>query len=148
MPPLRLILAYALDWLLIIAMAAVGGGLSYATPYHRPFSLLDLTISFPYVATDLISTVTLIVVSLIAPAIIIVLVVAVFTPVPAAKKHMGTATFWKAKLWEWNAGWLGLALSWVLAFLITQGLKNVVGKPRPDAISVSHLMKRYLGDGC
>lgn len=135
MPPFRLVAAYALDWLLIICIVAVGGGISFATPYHRPISLMDLSISFPYVDRDLISTATLVVVSLIAPAIIIALVVAVFTPSPLAKRHMDTLTFWKVKFWELNAGWMGLALSWSLAFFITSGIKNVIGKARPDVIA-------------
>jgi membrane-associated phospholipid phosphatase len=42
---------------------------------------------------------------------------------------------WRRKLWEWHTGWLGLALSLASAFLITNGMKNLFGKPRPDLIS-------------
>ena len=48
---------------------------------------------------------------------------------------MRSSDFWKRKLWEWNAGWMGLALSYVLALLFTQGIKNMFGKPRPDLLS-------------
>ena len=40
------------------------------------------------------------------------------------------------KLWEVFAGITGLALSVVLAFFITQGLKNIFGKPRPHLIAL------------
>lgn len=30
---------------------------------------------------------------------------------------------------------MGLGLSWVLAFMITSGIKNLIGKPRPDLLS-------------
>ena len=32
-------------------------------------------------------------------------------------------------------GYLGLALSFGLAFLFTEGLKNLIGKPRPDFLA-------------
>jgi len=48
---------------------------------------------------------------------------------------MKASDFWKLKLWELNAGWMGLALSFVLALLVTQGIKNMFGKPRPDLLA-------------
>ena len=69
MLPTRVTLSYVLDWIVIIAIAAAGGGLNFVTPYHRPFSLLDLSISFPYVP-ELISTSTLALVSVVALSLI------------------------------------------------------------------------------
>ena len=42
---------------------------------------------------------------------------------------------WKHKLWELHAGWLGLALSLVSTWIITNGAKNLFGKPRPDMLA-------------
>ena len=42
---------------------------------------------------------------------------------------------WRYRLWEWNAGWLGLGLAVVGAFFFTSGVKAVVGKPRPNLIA-------------
>jgi membrane-associated phospholipid phosphatase len=42
---------------------------------------------------------------------------------------------WKRKLWELHTGLLGLALSIVAAWFITNGMKNLFGKPRPDLLS-------------
>lgn len=42
---------------------------------------------------------------------------------------------WKRKLWEWNTAWMGLAMSLATAFMITQGMKLLFGKPRPDLLS-------------
>ncbi|KAI5239434.1 acid phosphatase/Vanadium-dependent haloperoxidase [Aureobasidium subglaciale] len=134
MPPAKLIIAYALDWILIIAIAAVGGGISYVKPYHRPFSLLDLAISFPYVDHDEVSTVTLVVVSLIVPAVIIAIVTALFVPA-FSRSSIRDQRYWKRKLWEFNSGWMGLGLSFALAFFITTGIKNLIGKPRPDLLA-------------
>ncbi|KAK4560444.1 hypothetical protein LTR86_005640 [Recurvomyces mirabilis] len=131
---LRLTFSYVLDWLVIVVIAAIGGGLNFVTPYHRPFSLVNLDISYPYVP-ELISTTTLALVSLIAPAIIIALVVGLLVPGPAFIRRSTRAQIIKLKLWEFEKGWAGLALSVATAFCITQGMKNLFGKPRPDFLA-------------
>lgn len=45
------------------------------------------------------------------------------------------ASLWKHKVWELHASLLGLALSMIMAWFITNGLKNMFGRPRPDLIS-------------
>ncbi|KAI4737287.1 acid phosphatase/Vanadium-dependent haloperoxidase [Aureobasidium sp. EXF-12298] len=134
MPPTRLILAYVLDWVLLIAIVAVAGGISFLTPYHRPFSLIDLAISYPYVENDAISTALLVVLALILPAVVIALVTAFFVPA-FSRSSLRDQRYWKRKLWEFNAGWMGLGLSFALAFFITTGIKNLIGKPRPDLLA-------------
>ncbi|KAK6007702.1 hypothetical protein QM012_004516 [Aureobasidium pullulans] len=134
MPPTKLILAYVLDWILIIAIVAVAGGISFVTPYHRPFSLVDLAISFPYVEHDEISTALLVVLSLVVPAVAIAIVTALFVPA-FSRSRLRDQRYWTRKLWEFNAGWMGLGLSFALAFFITSGIKNLVGKPRPDLLA-------------
>ena len=47
-------------------------------------------------------------------------------------------------------GWLGLALSLISAWIITQGMKNLFGKPRPDLLSrcmpdVANVAKHIVG---
>ena len=42
---------------------------------------------------------------------------------------------WKMRAWELHAGWIGLALSLISSWIITNGLKNMFGKPRPDMLS-------------
>ncbi|KAK5112819.1 hypothetical protein LTR85_011153 [Meristemomyces frigidus] len=133
-PSVRLILSYILDWIIIIAIAAAGGGLNSVTPYHRPFSLLNLDISFPLV-TESISTSTLVIVSLVAPAVIIFLVVAIFVPGRNVTRSMQRSQILRMKLWEFEKGWAGLALAVATAFFITQGAKNLFGKPRPDLLA-------------
>lgn len=59
----------------------------------------------------------------------------VFVPGPTAERGTPKALIWRRKLWEWNTGWMGLALSLAMAFLITQGMKLMFGKPRPDLLS-------------
>lgn len=125
LPSVRLIISYILDWIVIVVIAAIGGGINYVKPYHRPFSLLNLEISYPYV-TESVSTATLVVVSLIAPAVIILLVVLICVPGPAySRSHR--AAMWRLKLWEFEKGWAGLALSVATAFFITQ-VSAIVGR--------------------
>lgn len=134
-PSVRLIGSYVFDWIIVIGMAAVGGGWNYIEPFKRPFSLVDLNISYPYQTSEMIPTWLLAVVSLVAPAAIIFVVCLVLVPGPTAERGTPKSLIWRRKLWEWHTGWLGLALSLATAFLITQGMKNLFGKPRPDLLA-------------
>lgn len=71
----------------------------------------------------------------VGPAIVILLVSLLLVPGPYVSKRVSTGLLIRRKFWEWHTGWLGLALSAVLALLITTGLKNVFGKPRPNALA-------------
>jgi membrane-associated phospholipid phosphatase len=116
-------------------MAAVGGGWNFIQPFQRPFSPVDLNISYPYQTSEMIPTWLLVVVSLVGPAAIIFVVCLVLVPGPTAERGTPKSLIWRRKLWEWHTGWLGLALSLATAFLITQGMKNLFGKPRPDLLA-------------
>jgi len=116
-------------------IAAVGGGLNFIKSTRRPFSLLDLSISFPFVPES-ISTTILALVALVAPAVIITIVCALFIPGSGAQRSLTRKQTIRRKLWEVYAGLTGLALSVALAFFVTQGLKNIFGKPRPHLIAL------------
>ncbi|MCJ1482528.1 hypothetical protein MMC06_002694 [Schaereria dolodes] len=131
----RLILSYAFDWLIIILIIVVGAAFTKISPNHRPFSLTDPTISFPYVVKEKVSTATLVLVSCIAPAIIIALVCLVFVPGPTVPKDTPKRLVWRRKLWEWNTAWMGLGLALASAFFLTDAMKNLFGKPRPDLLN-------------
>ncbi|KAJ5579699.1 diacylglycerol pyrophosphate phosphatase [Penicillium hispanicum] len=131
----RLGLSYVLDWIVILVVAGVGGLLYKITGFTHAFSLEDSSISYPLVS----DTVSITVVGIVAcgvPAVVI-LVLSLLIPsstiqASSQDSHRGT---WGFRLWEWHAGWLGLALSLAGAFFITSGLKDVVGKPRPDFLA-------------
>jgi hypothetical protein len=57
--------------------------------------------------------------------------------VPGSTVPKGTpkSMIWKRKLWELHVGWLGLALGLISAWFITNGMKNLFGKPRPDLLA-------------
>ena len=105
------------------------------TPNHRPFTLVDPSIMFPFVEHEKISTTVLFIVSLVAPAAIIFVIVMILVPGPTVPTGTPTSLVFRRKLWEWNTGWLGLALALALSFFFTQGMKNMFGKPRPDLLS-------------
>ncbi|KAK7536002.1 PAP2 domain-containing protein [Phyllosticta citribraziliensis] len=146
LPSKRLVASYVFDWFIIFAMAAVGGGWSTISPYHRPFSLLDLDIAFPHDNTETIPVWLLIVLGLFVPAGIIFLVCLFFVPGPTANKQTPKSLIWRRKFWEWNAGWMGLGLSLATTYLITQGMKNLFGKPRPDLLSRCQPDLQNVGD--
>jgi len=132
---IALILSYVFDWIIIVAAAAVAAVFSTIAPNKRPFSLNNAEISYPFVAKEKISTATLAICGLAAPAAIIFIVCLFLVPGPTVPKSTPKALIWRRKLWEWHTGWLGLALSLAAAFLITNGMKNLFGKPRPDLLS-------------
>jgi membrane-associated phospholipid phosphatase len=117
------------------AIAAVGGGWEFLKPFHRPFSLVDLSISYPFENDETIPTWLLATVALVIPAAITFIVCIVFVPGPTASRGTPKTLIWRRKLWEWNTAWMGLGLSLATAFMITQGMKLLFGKPRPDLLS-------------
>ncbi|OJD37659.1 pap2 domain-containing protein [Diplodia corticola] len=150
LPSKRLVASYVLDWIVIIGIAAVGAGWNDITPYHRPFSLLDLSISFPHTDPETIPTWLLVVVALVIPAAAIFVVALVLVPGPTANPSTPKTLIWRRKFWEWNTGWMGLGLSLATAFMLTQGSKLLFGKPRPDLLDrcqpdLSRLQRAVVG---
>lgn len=82
----------------------------------------------------------LIIIALAAPAAITLIISLLVVPgtttgAPRLNTHF-TSRALRLKLWEWNISWLGLALALATAFMITEGLKDLAGKPRPHALAV------------
>lgn len=71
----------------------------------------------------------------IIPILVILVVTIIFVPGATVPRGTPKTLVWKRKLWELHVGWLGLALSLVLAWFFTQGMKNMFGKPRPDLLA-------------
>ncbi|CZT01591.1 related to diacylglycerol pyrophosphate phosphatase [Rhynchosporium agropyri] len=130
-----LVVSYVLDWVIIIVSALVGAILAHISPNKRPFSLTNAEISFPHVEHEKVPLVALGCAGLVGPAVIIFLVCLILVPGPTVSKSIPKSLIFKRKLWEWHQGWMGLALSLAASFLITSGMKNLFGKPRPDLLS-------------
>lgn len=92
-------------------------------------------IAYPFQTKETISTGVLFAVALIIPALIIFLVAFLLVPGPTVPKSTPRSLIWQRKLWEWFAGWTGLALSCATAWIITNGMKNLFGHWRPDLLS-------------
>ncbi|KAK0616866.1 PAP2 superfamily-domain-containing protein [Immersiella caudata] len=130
-----LILSYALDWILLAVGAAVGYVLGELKPNKRPFALDDRSIRYPYSDGSTVPGYALVICGALAPILVILLLSLTLTP--AGLPHHGSqkSRVWKHKLWELHVSWMGLALSLISTWIITNGLKNMLGKPRPDLLS-------------
>ncbi len=111
---------------------------SNLAPKKRPFDLENPDLSFPFTVHETVTLSTLVLVSIpVALIVIIFITTFLLVPGPTAPKGTSKALIWRRKLWELHAGWLGLAFSLVLTWFVTSGLKNLMGKPRPDLLSRS-----------
>ncbi|KAL9617252.1 MAG: hypothetical protein Q9160_007933 [Pyrenula sp. 1 TL-2023] len=130
----RLVLSYLIDWILILATAAVGGGFSRIKGSKHAFSLNDSAISFPH-KPDTVSVGVLIIVSLVAPGVITALISLIVVPGPTADRKTSKSLIWRRRVWEWNTAWMGLGVALAGAFVVTEGMKDIYGKPRPDLLA-------------
>ncbi|KAJ5584009.1 Phosphatidic acid phosphatase type 2/haloperoxidase [Penicillium hispanicum] len=132
-----LLLSYIIDWVFIVGVALIGYGFSKQTPNHHPFSLDDASISFPYTETETVSTATLVLAALFAPAVIILAGALLLVPGTAAAggPKPSKSQILRRRVWEWNAGWMGLAVAVAGVWMSTEGLKTLIGKPRPDLLA-------------
>ncbi|KAK3394546.1 PAP2-domain-containing protein [Podospora didyma] len=142
--------SYCFDWIILIIAAAVGYVLGDVTPNKRPFSLADPNISFPFTEKETVPLWLLVVCSDIVPIVIVAIISLIFVPGATVPRGTPRSLVWKRKLWELHTGWLGLALSIVSAWLITNGMKNLFGKPRPDLLDrcqpdFEHVLKYVVG---
>ncbi|RVX66494.1 hypothetical protein B0A52_09778 [Exophiala mesophila] len=131
----RLLLSYIIDWILILGIVAIGGAFNQIDGARHAFSLQDPTISFPY-SEDTVTVSVLLVIVLVVPGVITAFVSLILIPGPTAHRNTPKALIWRRKIWEWNTAWMGLGLSLGSAFMITEGLKDVSGKPRPFTLAV------------
>ncbi|KAJ5949775.1 hypothetical protein N7454_001359 [Penicillium verhagenii] len=131
------VLSYIIDWVFIIAVALFGYAFYKQTPNQHPFSLTDPSISYPYTEHETVTDTTLVLVSVLAPAAIILIAALAIIPGTAAPAGIKPSKYQtlRRKLWEWNAGWMGLAVALAGVWMSTQGLKVLIGKPRPDLLA-------------
>ena len=112
----------------------MGWGLSKVDGNRHAFSLYDASISYPYRLKDTVSFGVLLIVSIAAPAVIIGAISLIFVPGPTAVRGTPPSLIWRRKLWECHTGWMGLGVALAGAFMVTEGLKDIYGKPRPDLL--------------
>lgn len=69
------------------------------------------------------------------PIVVIPIISLLFVPGRSVPRGTPAALVWRRKLWELHVGWLGLALAIAGTWFVTNGMKNLFGKPRPDALA-------------
>ena len=105
--------------------------MNYINGFHRPFSLTDASIAFPS-KPDIVTIPVVVVVALVIPAAII----AVFNLSAVFLLHDRTEKYrFRRMLWEIHAGLLGLCTGLAITLFVTSGLKDMVGKPRPNLLA-------------
>ncbi|KAI1297597.1 acid phosphatase/Vanadium-dependent haloperoxidase [Xylaria venustula] len=144
------ILSYAFDWLILVVVGIIGYFLGNVTPNKRPFSLLDANIAFPVTQHETVTSGMLLAFNSGVPIAVILIVALLFVPGRTVPKGTPKSLIWRRKLWELHIGWLGLALSLISAWIVTNGMKNLFGKPRPDLLSrcepdIANLAKHIVG---
>ncbi|KAJ2513204.1 hypothetical protein H4217_006468 [Coemansia sp. RSA 1939] len=114
----RLIISYIPDYFVLVVMAALWGVLSIIEPFHRDFSLTDKTIQYPH-KPDSVPFYAAVLLCFVFPLVVIVI----------------WTGFVRRSFHDMNSGVLGLCLSLVLNMMITNSVKNLAGRLRPDFIS-------------
>ncbi|KAI2015238.1 hypothetical protein LOZ39_001935 [Ophidiomyces ophidiicola] len=145
----RLVLAYVIDWAFIIFIGVLGRIMKLIEPNRRPFSLTDQSISYPFARHERVPVVHLLIASLFVPAATIALFSLVLVPAPTGHRIFG-ADSWRRKFWEWNAGWMGLGVAYNFTYTVTEAMKVMFGKPRPDLLdrcnpNISNITSHVIG---
>ncbi|ORX69657.1 acid phosphatase/Vanadium-dependent haloperoxidase, partial [Linderina pennispora] len=113
----QLIVSYIPDYVVLVIMAILWGVLSKIAPFHREFSLTNKTIQYP-MKPDSVPFYAAVVLSFVVPLVVIL----VWTGLLRRSFH------------DMNSGVLGLCLALVLNMMITNTVKNLAGRHRPDFI--------------
>lgn len=116
-------------------MQAVTGRLLAGTCPLSPDHEVLILSRFPFTENETVPPWLLVTCMGVIPVIVVLIISLIFVPGNTVPKGTPKSLIWKRKLWELHVGWLGLALSLASAWFITNGMKNLFGKPRPDLLS-------------
>ncbi|KAI9284442.1 phosphatidic acid phosphatase type 2/haloperoxidase [Umbelopsis sp. AD052] len=115
----RMILSYLKDWILGIIFLAIFLAIDYVPPFHQEFYLDDWSIRYPYSVKERVSFTALLLISVLAPLVIIVII----------------AGFIKRSFHDLHHGLLGLFFALTFTLMFTDVLKITIGEPRPDMLA-------------
>lgn len=118
------------EWAMIILSTIVAFVLSDVNPDFHHFSILDLSISYPYRSHQKINKALLILVSVIFPAVAIILVSLI------GQGSRSLHGRYPTRLDSLNTSLLGLGVSLATTTVVVTGVKNLTGKPRPNFLDV------------
>ncbi|KAJ2145745.1 hypothetical protein IW136_000856 [Coemansia sp. RSA 678] len=117
----QLVLSYAADYAVLVVMGVLWAVLSKITPFHRDFSLTDKTIQYPHKPDSV-------------PFYAAALLCALF-PLTVIVVWTGV----RRTFHDMNSGILGLGIALILNMMITNTVKNLAGRLRPDFIDRCNL---------
>lgn len=141
--PSRVVLSYTFDYLIIVVLIVAFSALDKAEPFHQRFSVHNPSLQYPYADPERVAPWLAALVAVAFPMLVIILWTMVIDGIfshhkkDAARRgytRRGVYTM-QERLWEMNAGILGLGLSVAAVITIVGALKNLTGKPRPDVIA-------------
>lgn len=111
--------------------------LSGVNPDYHHFSVLDLSISYPYRSQPKVSKVLLVFLAVVFPVVFIVIFSLVFYPrLKAHPNRRSPPQDWESKLYFLNTSLLGLGVSLATTTIVVTGVKNLTGKPRPNFLAI------------
>ncbi|KAK9463248.1 phosphatidic acid phosphatase type 2/haloperoxidase [Lipomyces oligophaga] len=124
--PLRIAFSYVFDYVVVFVLAGIWSYIATLEPNYSRFSLTDKTLQYPIADPETVPFGSCLVYSVLLP----IAVIAVWSFVVDRLRYSHNEL-----LWEFNVGFLGIALSESFTFVITTSLKGIVGRPRPDSIA-------------
>ncbi|KAF9387034.1 hypothetical protein CPB97_003031 [Podila verticillata] len=111
-----LFLSYSKDWVLAIVVLVAFAAVDSIEPFHRQFSVRDMTIQHPYAKKETVPIWLCGVLAFIIPGLII----------------SAIAVFKRKSYLDMHNGLLGLVLTQALVLCVIDSVKIAVGRPRPD----------------
>ncbi|KAF9577461.1 hypothetical protein BGW38_007314, partial [Lunasporangiospora selenospora] len=111
-----LVRSYFKDWLLVTVVLIAFSIIDQQEPFHRQFSVNDMTIQHPFAKKETIPIWLCLVLAFILPGVIIGAI----------------AIFHRKSYTDLHNGLLGLVLAQALVLIVTDSIKITVGRPRPD----------------
>ncbi|KAF8471777.1 phosphatidic acid phosphatase type 2/haloperoxidase, partial [Kalaharituber pfeilii] len=131
---------YIFDYVIIIVFIIAFSALDKAEPHHQRFSLDNKSLQYPFADPERVPPWLAALVACAFPMLVIIIWTLFIDGLyshhktPLARHRWARYTM-PERLWEMNAGILGLGLSVAAVITVTGALKNLTGKPRPDIIA-------------
>lgn len=137
--PSRVVLSYIFDYLIVIVLTVAFSALDKAEPFHQHFDIHNPSLQYPYADPERVPPWLAAVIAVAFPIAVIILwtlvIDGLFSHLQKQRGHRHRRLYtMQERLWQMNAGILGLLLSVAAVITIVGALKNLTGKPRPDVV--------------
>ncbi|KAG0278933.1 hypothetical protein BGZ96_002141 [Linnemannia gamsii] len=108
--------SYCKDWTLVLIVLVAFSIIDQLEPFHRQFSVRDITIQHPFAKQETVPVWLLLTLSFLLPMVTVGVI----------------AVFQRRSYTDLHNGLLGLFLAQSLVLIVTDSIKIAVGRPRPD----------------